>query len=69
MRQSLRLVFSVVESFESMQTKKNDKWKYKIQQLFKKSAQTLNSRLFSSAMSRIGFLRDAVVAMETAQPI
>ena len=47
MRQSLRLDFSIIENFESMQTI-NDKCKYKIQQLFKMRFLSLDTCLESS---------------------
>ena len=46
MRQSLRLDFSIIENFESMQTI-NNKRKYKIQQLFKMLSLSLDTCLES----------------------
>ena len=46
MRQSLRLDFSVIENFESMQII-NNKRKYKIQQLFKMLSLSLDTNLES----------------------
>ena len=46
MRQSLRLDFSIIENFESMQTI-NNKRKYKIQQLFKMLSLSLDTCLKS----------------------
>jgi len=49
MRQSLRLDFSIIENFESMQTI-NNKRKYKIQQLFKMLSLSLDTCLKFSAL-------------------
>ena len=50
MRQSLRLDFSIIENFESMQTIKN-KREYKIQQLFKMLSLSLDTRLHGVVFS------------------
>jgi len=49
MRQSLRLDFSVIENFESMQTI-NNKRKYKIQQLFKMLYFSVNASYLCTAI-------------------
>ena len=50
MRQSLRLDFSIIENFESMQTIKN-KREYKIQQLFKMLSLSLDTHLHGVVFS------------------